>query len=489
MDYLKKNVRYFPFLTLRKSWPWRFETRLVYSILCYRSIRHSGANKSQIARETSLSRTTVSSHLLKLQNAGLVEQVEDLWQAIEPKGDLSKHFSRRKSPKGSHWAQRLQSDPIFVPSSRFQIRTAALYSQIISLSDKRRVVEGTSDKHLAVLLHLSPATINRCLSELVEHGLVSKFEAKRSGPFYALLLEKLKEHHLQLFAGKGDVGLNEYPGLDEAVKVASGRQPQYKHAETEESFQMLLEARVPRKLAIEIMKKSFDSELSATAFRKIIRDKSRYNEIEYREARSGPHPGFLVRSEIEKRADNAKIRMAELTRKRNQQRDKVLADEARRLADPSRMSPAELRSPEAVMARVEIKKEIAKKTIDWIEARIRFFDFGAKEKVFRHILNSVNKYHGSEKKASAAVFVRSVDEALIKAGCEPIFQEVEMKPSDEEGESETIPENDTQDSEDLDESCDDNSDFGIRIEFDPVRLEDDSSDSTEEDLLRQFCNS
>jgi len=213
----------------------------------------------------------------------------------------------------------------------------------------------------------------RCLGELMEHGLVSKFEAKRSGPHYALLVEKPKEHHLLLFAGKGDSGLNEYPGLDEAVEVASGKHPQYKHSETEETFQMLIEARVPRKMAIEIMNRSFDSELSAKALRTIIQDKSRYNEIEYREGRSGPHPGFLIRSDIEKRADDAKIRMAKLNRTMNQQRDKVLAEEAKRMADPNRMSPAELRSPEAIMTRVKIDKVIAKKTIDKVDARLRFF--------------------------------------------------------------------------------------------------------------------
>ena len=72
MDYLKKNVRYFPFLTVRKSWPWKFEARLVYSLLCYRATKGAGANKSEIARETKLSRTTVTSHLDKLKQNKLV---------------------------------------------------------------------------------------------------------------------------------------------------------------------------------------------------------------------------------------------------------------------------------------------------------------------------------------------------------------------------------------------------------------------------------
>lgn len=489
MEYLKKNVRYFPFLTVRKSWPWKFETRLVYSLLCYRATKGAGANKSEIARETKLSRTTVSRHLLKLKNAGLAKRTEDNWHAVEPTSELYAHFSKRKNPKGSNWTQRLQSDPIFVPSSRFRIRSAALYSQIISLSDKRGVVEGTSDKHLAVLLHISPATISGCLSELVEHGLVSKFEAKRSGPHYAVLVEKPKEHHLLLFAGKGDAGLHEYPGLDRAVEVASGRQPQYKRPETEETFQMLLEARVPRKLAIEVMNCSFDAELSANAFRTIIRDKSRYNDIEHREGRSCPHPGFLIRSDIEKRVDCTKIRMAEMGRKQSQQRDKVIAEETRRLADPNKMSPAELRAPEAILARVKIDKANAEKIIHKVEALVKFLDFGVKEQVFRGILNSVNDYHCLKKKATASAFVQRVDEALIKAGCEPIFQQAENEPSNDEDKSQSVAADNLKLRENTTEHNDDTDDFGIRIEYESDRFDNDLPKFEHEDFLKEFCKS
>jgi len=88
-----------------------------------------------------------------------------------------------------------------------------------------------------------------------------------------------------------------------------------------------------------------------------------------------------------------------------------------------------------------------------------------------------------------SAFVTVVDEALIIAGCEPIFQKSATKPTNKESESKKVPADVSQDGEDYVEYDDEDDDFGIRIEFEPNRVGHVSSESKEDDLLREFCNS
>jgi hypothetical protein len=178
--------------------------RIVFSLLAFRARIGLGASAREIARETGLHPKTVKNTLSNLSD--LAHEHDGRWFANEPPDGWFKTAALKKA---DHWSQRFAYSWLFLPrkgakflvgdrSRRFSLNHAAVFSCLVSFSDKNNIVRNLTILGLSTMLHgMNRKTVKAIIDDLGDLGLIERLDF---GARLAIRLLPMKDEHFELFA-------------------------------------------------------------------------------------------------------------------------------------------------------------------------------------------------------------------------------------------------------------------------------------------------
>lgn len=213
--------RYFPLLRRTKTCRLSPHEMLAYSYLVHRGHFGAGASLAELHRFTSLDRDRTLPQIRdRLAELGLIEIRDGKLFALQPTGQISQWFHRRKA-KTEDWHDQLQFIRFYPLSDagreRLTLTQCCILWLLYSLASGKTpvlIAEHLSQKGMATLLGINRKTVAEGVKVLNELGLIDILPSKRRKAFFAVALRPPTPEHLDLFMDAGssedEYGIKEY---------------------------------------------------------------------------------------------------------------------------------------------------------------------------------------------------------------------------------------------------------------------------------------
>lgn len=163
--------RWYQLLLCRKACPLRFNERLVYSYLTYRTAR-GGAKAPEVARVTGLDyHRTVPKVVASLTAAGLAARDEGRVVALPP---LAPDWFVWRPDETLPWYRRLRGYPICHRPKGITPGQTAVYFCLLTgnVQEGRKIAHHQKRAGIAAMLRLSRATVSRAMKKFETLGLL-----------------------------------------------------------------------------------------------------------------------------------------------------------------------------------------------------------------------------------------------------------------------------------------------------------------------------